>query len=112
MTNRRSLLFAALPAFALAACARTDAARPEPRRVDPDAVGIFQIVGRPAGAHILIDGAQQGQVPSRVQVSSDDPHEIRVELEGYKPHAVTQTLAKGEERTLRVSLDLRAGPRR
>jgi hypothetical protein len=112
VTNRRSLPLAAVTALALAACARHDDPRPEPRRADPVAFGVFQIVGRPPGAAILIDGVRSGQVPSRIRVSADEPHEIRVEAEGYQPYTITQTLEKEEERTLRVPLDPLAAPKR
>jgi len=48
----------------------------------------FQTIGvesEPAGARVLVDGESVGTTPTDIEVTCYEPHDVRVELEGYPP---------------------------
>lgn len=104
----RSLAWALL---ALAACHKPPLP-PAPTRVAPPTFGTFELISEPVGANVVIDGKPRGVTPGRFQVTADDPHELRIELGGYKPAHVRQSLDQDEERSLRFVLDPATPPPR
>lgn len=67
-----------------------------------------RVLSRPAGARVLLDGAQVGQTPVEVQ-TPPGPHVIRVEREGYTPREVDLESRSGFRD--RLDLDLSPDPR-
>lgn len=43
----------------------------------------------PAGANVFVDGEQKGTTPLDVVISDDDPHQLKVQLDGYETAETT-----------------------
>jgi len=66
--------------------------------------GAVLVSSEPAGAAVAVDGNKSGSTPATVKGLAAGPHEVRVEMEGYRPHVETVTVA--EKETAKVSVKL------
>jgi hypothetical protein len=77
------------------------APRPGPREVS------IEVVSRPTGARVLVDGQEVGITPLRVSGLAPGTHLIRLEQAGYRPWTGTVDASVG--RVTRVSASLEPG---
>jgi hypothetical protein len=84
---------------------KTTAARPlaERPRTGP---AILEVVSRPAGARVILDGRPVGTTPVRALDAAPGAHTIRLELPGHAPWTTTLRVAAGERARVAASLEL------
>jgi serine/threonine protein kinase len=63
----------------------------------PSANASLSISSRPAGARVLVDGRLVGVTPVKVAGLTAGAHEIRIELDGYRPWTSTVRAIAGED---------------
>lgn len=66
--------------------------------------GIVDLVSKPAGGAVTLDGVFTGVTPLRLQVSADEDHEIEITLAGHRPARRSVELKPEEELKLEVRL--------
>ena len=69
----------------------------------------LEVVSRPAGARVIIDGREAGTTPLTAPALAAGQHTIRIELDGYRPWSTTVRAAGAP---LRVAASLERGPSR
>jgi formylglycine-generating enzyme required for sulfatase activity len=85
-----------------------DVAAGEPRDLGTitltPAAGVLELVSRPSGANVTVDGEFRGQTPLTVELAPDRAHEIALSRPGYRRYRASVTLAAGasEQRDLRL----------
>jgi hypothetical protein len=63
------------------------------------------VTSDPLGARIIIDGQDAGRyAPDLLELTTDRPHRLRLELEGFEPWEEELELEPGEVRELGVRL--------
>jgi hypothetical protein len=67
-----------------------------------------QVVGRPAGATVLVDGEPRGTVPATITLAAG-AHTIALEADGRRSAAQQITLEYGDAITLRADMEVRPG---
>ncbi|MEW5984213.1 MAG: PEGA domain-containing protein [Acidobacteriota bacterium] len=94
--------------------ARTPAARARGAGAAPKtpatALGSISVETRPGGVRVFIDGRAVGLSPLVVPEVAAGKHEVRLELQGYRPWVTTVTLTPGQR--LRVTASLERAPSR
>lgn len=93
-----------------APAARPGAERPSPARpVRAPAVasgpGSLQVVSRPAGAQVLLDGRVIGRTPLMVPDVGGGQHDVRLELAGFRPWATSVQVTAGNRTRVAASLE-------
>ncbi len=92
-----------------------DLAVPAGTRVEPPTVqlepadGRVQVVSRPAGAAVTVDGEYRGQTPVEMALSPGEDHNLTFFLEGFERARRTLVLEPDEQRRLEVGLKPRLG---
>ena len=71
--------------------------------------GIIELTSAPAGATVTVDGEYRGVTPLTLYVSSDNPHNISLFLNGYRTRKESLTLSPGQTKELSVSLTANRG---
>jgi serine/threonine-protein kinase len=66
------------------------------------ALGLLQVVSRPEGADIFVDGVRRGQTPATLSLPAGI-HRIRLHKDGGEPYETTVQLAEEDFKTLTVS---------
>lgn len=67
--------------------------------------GSLQILSRPAGAQVLIDGRAVGKTPLTIPDVAAGPHEVRLELPGFNRWATTVDVQAGKPSRVAASLE-------
>ena len=70
----------------------------------PTVGGTLMAVSDPPGGTLLIDGAKSGRTPATVRELSLGPHEVEIDLDGYRPFTQTVVVAEGETTKLDAKL--------
>jgi hypothetical protein len=65
----------------------------------------MQVLSRPDGAQVYVDGAFVGRTPFVIASVSPGPHEVRIELDGHQRWATTVQVAAGERTRVAASLE-------
>jgi hypothetical protein len=76
--------------------------------VDPVPVtgpGSLQVVSRPSGAQVILDGRSIGRTPLSIAGISDGTHDIRLDLPGFRGWATTVQVRPGEQTRVAASLE-------
>ena len=87
------------------------AARPAPPARAPVAApvatgpGSLQVVSRPSGAPVILDGKTVGRTPLSIAEISDGAHDIRLDLPGFRGWATTVQVRPGEQTRVAASLE-------
>jgi hypothetical protein len=81
---------------------RREAAERRPAAAGP---GTLDVVSRPAGARVFLDGNLVGTTPLTGTRAAAGSHRIRLELAGYAPWAATVRVAAGERARVTASLE-------
>ena len=91
-----------------APAARTAPAPPVPRApaVEPVASGqgSMQVVSRPAGAQVILDGRAVGRTPLSIDVP-DGAHDIRLDLPGFRRWETSVEVTAGQRTRVAASLE-------
>ena len=90
------------PASAPARPAPAEPARREPVRTGP---GSMQVLSRPPGAEVVVDGRAVGRTPLVLAEVQAGRHEVRIELPGFRPWATTIEVGAGERARVAASLE-------
>jgi serine/threonine protein kinase len=77
---------------------------------DPSREASMEIVSRPAGARVVLDGRMVGTTPLRVSGLTPGPHDIRLEREGYRLWSGTITATAGRLTRVAASLEVSTEP--
>ena len=80
--------------------------RPRPA-VTPttDRGGAIEIMSRPRGAKVLLDGSVVGLAPMSIANVDEGTHEVRVELDGFRPWTGTVRVKGGSRARVAASLE-------
>lgn len=81
------------------------AARPPDRRPATTGPASLEVVSRPAGARVFLDGKLVGTTPLRGTESAPGSHRVRLELAGYAPWTATVRVSAGERTRIAASLE-------
>jgi hypothetical protein len=81
------------------------AAQLPPRATPADGPGSMQVLSRPDGAQVYVDGAFVGRTPFVLASVTPGPHEVRIELDGHQRWATTVQVAAGERTRVAASLE-------
>jgi hypothetical protein len=79
---------------------------PVAREAEATGQGRLEIVSRPAGARVTIDGRQVGVTPVQTSVQAG-ARAVRLELDGYAPWSTTVRIEPGRPARVGASLELR-----
>lgn len=74
-------------------------------RVSPDTPGGLQILSRPEGAQIFVDGALVGRTPLVIPSVTAGPHDVRLELDGHRNWGTLVRVQPGERARVAASLE-------
>jgi hypothetical protein len=74
-------------------------------RVPPETPGGLQILSRPAGAEVFVDGALVGRTPLLVASVAPGAHEVRIELPGHRRWATSVRVEPGGRARVAASLE-------
>jgi hypothetical protein len=67
--------------------------------------GAIQIVSRPSGAQVLLDGSVVGRTPMSIASVAEGMHDVRVELDGFSPWAAAVRVRGGNRTRVGASLE-------
>jgi hypothetical protein len=67
--------------------------------------GAIEIMSRPRGAKVLLDGSVVGLAPMSIANVDEGVHEVRVELDGLKPWVGTVRVKGGSRARVGASLE-------
>jgi hypothetical protein len=67
--------------------------------------GAIEIVSRPRGARVLLDGSVVGLAPMSIANVGEGTHEVRVELDGFRPWVRSVRLKGGSRARVAASLE-------
>ena len=67
--------------------------------------GSLQVVSRPSGAQVILDGKSIGRTPLSIAEISDGAHDIRLDLPGFRGWATTVQVRPGEQTRVAASLE-------
>jgi hypothetical protein len=87
--------------------ARAPAAVPPPKSALK--TGSLDVITRPGGATVFLDGRSIGVTPMHVPDATLGSHTIRVELRGYKSISTTVDVAAGQTARFTVTLEQTTG---
>jgi serine/threonine-protein kinase len=74
-------------------------------RVPPETPGGLQILSRPAGADVFVDGALVGRTPLLMASVPPGAHEVRIELPGHRRWATSVRVEPGGRARVAASLE-------
>jgi hypothetical protein len=95
---------------AVARPASAPAPAPRSAKAPPPVAPTLDILSRPPGAHVTVDGEQlRAATPIHAEAFAPGMHHVTVEKKGYLARVLSVQLGEGERRTLDV--ELRAVPR-
>jgi hypothetical protein len=80
----------------------SQAARPEPPPTGP---GSLQVLSRPAGANVLVDGRLVGRTPLVLSGVSAGAHDVRLELDGFRRWSTSVEVRPGSRARVAASLE-------
>jgi PEGA domain len=80
-------------------------AAPRPAVVNPNAPGGLFAITRPVGAQVFLDDMLVGTTPLFMSRVSPGPHQVRLELPGFKTHSSTIQIAPNERFRLALQLE-------
>lgn len=80
-------------------------ARPADRRPAATGAASLEVVSRPAGARVFLDGTLVGTTPLRGAQAVAGSHRVRLELAGYAPWTATVRVSAGERARIAASLE-------
>jgi serine/threonine-protein kinase len=88
---------------------RTPATAPQPAVPDPrvarDTPGGLQVLSRPEGAEVFLDGALVGRTPLVLPSLRPGPYDVRLELAGHRRWVTNVQVAPGERARVAASLE-------
>jgi hypothetical protein len=67
--------------------------------------GSIEIQSNPRGAQVLLDGTVVGRAPMSIADVSEGTHEVRLELDGFKPWATSVRVKDGSRARVGASLE-------
>jgi hypothetical protein len=67
--------------------------------------GSLQVLSRPAGAQVILDGRSVGKTPVTIPELASGPHEVRLELPGFNRWATTVDVKSGNATRVAASLE-------
>jgi hypothetical protein len=80
--------------------------RPQPTAATTTALGgSIEIMSRPRDAQVLLDGTVVGRAPMSIANVSEGMHEVRVELDGFKPWVGSVRVKSGSRARVGASLE-------
>lgn len=65
----------------------------------------MQVLSRPAGANVIVDGQLIGQTPLLLPGVTAGAHDVRLELEGFRPWATSVEIRPGVRARVAASLE-------
>ena len=65
----------------------------------------MQIVSRPAGAQVILDGRNVGRTPLSLAEVPEGPHAVRLDLTGFKQWSTTVEVMPGQRLRVAASLE-------
>jgi serine/threonine protein kinase len=84
--------------------ADSNALRPDPDALRPDSTSM-EVVSRPAGAEVFVDGRMVGRTPLVLPGVSPGDHSVRIALPGHQRWATTVNVAAGSRARVAASLE-------
>jgi hypothetical protein len=85
------------------------APRAQPAPTEPEArvdgPGSLQVVSRPSGAQVILDGRDVGRTPLSLAAVPEGPHAVRLDLAGFKPWSTTVEVQPGQRMRVAASLE-------
>ena len=84
---------------------RPAAAVPKPVQAPASGPGAIQVVSRPAGAEVVLDGRVIGRTPLSIGEVAAGTHTIRLELPGFQRWETTVDLKPGSSQRVAASLE-------
>jgi serine/threonine-protein kinase len=80
---------------------------PAPRLQGPEsaAPGSMQVLSRPAGAQVYVDGSLVGRTPVIMSALAPGRHDVRIELDGHRRWATNVLVEPGERARVAASLE-------
>ena len=106
--QRRVVVSAASPQQSLTialAPARPAAAAPSTASRPGQSVAALNVVSRPAGANVFLDGKLIGRTPLQVGEVAAGDHAVRIELDGYRGWSSSVHVVAGERGRVAASLE-------
>jgi len=64
-----------------------------------------QVLSRPSGAQVILDGRSVGKTPVTIPDVSAGPHDVRLELPGFTRWATTVDVEAGRPTRVKASLE-------
>lgn len=68
-------------------------------------IGRLQVLSRPAGAEVFLDGRSVGHTPLALDSVSPGDHRVRLHLPGYRPWVATTDVERGARARVAASLE-------
>ena len=91
------------------AALRAEPAIPESResriQTAPDAPGSMQVLSRPEGAQVYVDGTLVGRTPLVVAAVRPGAHDVRIDLAGHRPWTTSILVEPGQPTRVAASLE-------
>jgi hypothetical protein len=71
----------------------------------PSGPGSIQVLSRPSGAQVLLDGRSVGRTPLAIADVGAGAHDVRLELPGFRRWATSVQVKPGERARVAASLE-------
>lgn len=68
-------------------------------------MGSLQVLSRPEGANVIVDGNVVGRTPLVLSEVRAGTHDVRIELEGFRPWATSVSVKAGARARVAASLE-------
>lgn len=81
------------------------AAAPPPSPPPEPAAGGIAVSSRPSGASVLLDGQEVGTTPIVISDVAAGAHDLRIELDGYRPWLASVEVPAADQVRVGASLD-------
>jgi hypothetical protein len=99
-----------LPPAAIEPGRRVDASEPAARETDAGspvatAPGSIEVVSRPSGAQVILDGRSVGYTPLSLAEVPNGAHDIRLDLPGFRRWATSVQVSAGQRTRVAASLE-------
>jgi hypothetical protein len=78
---------------------------PQAPAVDPSAPGSLQVLSRPSGAEVVLDGRTVGRTPLVLPEVRNGMHDVRIELPGFRRWVTSVDVAAGTRTRVAASLE-------
>jgi len=81
------------------------AEKPAPAEIPPAGPASLEVVSRPSGAQVILDGRVIGKTPMTIPDVATGDHSIRLELAGFKGWATSVGVKAGTATRVAASLE-------